>query len=69
MRIVCEITGVEPKRAEALLKESGWRVKPAIIMATLGMPLEEAEHRLEAADGVLARVIGPAGERAQRGTP
>ena len=40
--------------------EPGQRIKPAIVMAMLGVSAAEAQRRLEAADGLLARVIGPA---------
>jgi N-acetylmuramic acid 6-phosphate etherase len=58
--IICEVTGVEEAEAARLLAETGWRVKPAIVMALLGVTAEQAEARLLAADGLLARVIGPA---------
>lgn len=58
--IVCEVTGVEEAKAARLLAETGWRVKPAIVMAVLGVTPREAEALLLAADGQLARVIGPA---------
>lgn len=60
VRIVCEVAGVEAALAAALLAETGQRVKPAIVMARLGVSAAEAERLLEAADGLLARVIGPA---------
>jgi N-acetylmuramic acid 6-phosphate etherase len=60
VRIVCEVSGVDAARAEALLAETGQRVKPAIVMAALGVSADEAERRLQAADGLLAGVIGPA---------
>ncbi len=59
-RIVSEVTGLRPEEARALLEETAYRVKPAIVMAVLGLSLAEAEARLEAAEGILARVIGPA---------
>lgn len=60
VRIVCEVAGVEAVQAATLLAETGQRVKPAIVMAMLGVSAAEAQRRLEAADGLLARVIGPA---------
>ncbi len=59
-QIVSEVTGVDEKGASRLLSETGWRVKPAIVMALLGCTAQEAEKRLDAADGLLAAVIGPA---------
>ncbi len=61
VRIVSDVAGVDAERAAYLLGETGWRVKPAIVMAVLGLSAGEAEERLAAADGLLARVIGPAG--------
>ena len=58
VRIVGEVTGVDEIQATALLAEANWRVKPAIVMAILGVSADEAERRLCAADGLLARVIG-----------
>lgn len=55
-RIVVALTGVERSRAEALLEASGWRVKPAVLMAG-GATLEQAEARLAAADGRLDRAL------------
>lgn len=60
IRIVREVTGLNLEEARALLEETAYRVKPAIVMATLGVSLIEAEARLDAAEGILARVIGPA---------
>jgi N-acetylmuramic acid 6-phosphate etherase len=60
VRIVSEVTGVEATEAARLLAETDWRVKPAIVMALLGLTAPEADARLQAAGGLLAQVIGPA---------
>ncbi|MFO7697795.1 MAG: N-acetylmuramic acid 6-phosphate etherase [Anaerolineae bacterium] len=63
VRIVCQVTGADEAQAESVLVATGWRVKPAIVMAALGVNLVEAERRLAEAGGVLSRVIGPARDR------
>lgn len=57
-RIVREITGVDEDRAAALLEQTGYQVKPAIVMARLDVDLDEAQRRLDAAHGRLRDVIG-----------
>ena len=51
-RIIAEVTGVPRERAAALLREAG-SVKAAIVMGAHGVMREEAEAKLEAANGVL----------------
>lgn len=63
VRIVCQVAGTDAAQARTLLEETGWRVKPAIVMVALGVPLDEAERRLAEAGGQLSHVIGPAGGR------
>jgi len=48
-RIVRTVTGCSEEEAEVLLEETGYRVKPALVMALAGVDREEAERRLEAA--------------------
>jgi len=60
VRLVAEISGVDRPRAAALLAETDWRVKPAIVMAVLGVSRTEAEERLAQVEGRLALLIGPA---------
>lgn len=57
-RIICEITGVSTEEAAALLDQTGQAVKPAIVMALLGVDFQEASARLEAAQGRLGQVVG-----------
>jgi len=57
-RIVRELAGVDEERAAALLDQTGYQVKPAIVMARLGVDLDDARRRLDAAQGRLRDVFG-----------
>jgi N-acetylmuramic acid 6-phosphate etherase len=57
-RIVCEVTGIDQEAAATLLEQTGQEVKPAIVMALLGITADEARAKLAAAQGMLATVIG-----------
>jgi N-acetylmuramic acid 6-phosphate etherase len=57
-RILMELLGLERGAATELLAASGGHVKTALIMGRLGVARDEARRRLEAADGVIARVVG-----------
>lgn len=57
-RIVREVTGVSLEEAAALLEQTDHEVKPAIVMALLGVSADEARARLAAAKGMLGAVIG-----------
>lgn len=50
-RIVCTVTGCSEEEARRILEETGYRVKPALVMALAGVNRAEAERRLEAAGG------------------
>jgi len=56
-RIVAEAAGVTRERAEELLGESGKNVRVAVLMAKLGATRGEAERRLEAAGGSIAKAL------------
>ena len=43
--------------ARSLLEAAGKRVKTAIVMQKLGVDRDAAEHALEAAGGVIRRVV------------
>lgn len=58
VQILTHVAHVDDARARALLEETAWRLKPAIVMAVQSVRLDEAECRLRDADGVLVRVIG-----------
>jgi len=60
-RILVETLGVERPVAASLLERSGGHVKTAIVMGRLGLDAAEARRRLDAAGGVLTRVIGERG--------
>lgn len=52
-RMLCELAGVAPARAEALLKASSGSVKTAVLMARAGVAAAEARRRLKKAGGFL----------------
>jgi N-acetylmuramic acid 6-phosphate etherase len=56
-RIVAQAAGVEPGRAAELLTAGGNRVRTAIVMGKIGVSREEADRRLEAAGGRVARAL------------
>ncbi len=60
-RILMEVLGVERPDAAALLDQSGGRVKVGIVMAKLGVGPEEAVRRLDAAGGLISKVVGELG--------
>jgi N-acetylmuramic acid 6-phosphate etherase len=62
-RLVREIGGVSGPRAARLLADSGGRVKIAIAMARLGIPVEMARRRLAEAGGRLDPVLRAAAPR------
>lgn len=57
-RILIEVLGLERLAATDLLARSGGHVKTALVMGQLGVDREEAVRRLDAADGMLSRVLG-----------
>ena len=56
-RIVCEAAGISYDEAAALLEQTGQAVKPAIVMALLGVGADDARAKLAAANGMLGQVI------------
>lgn len=52
-RIVTEAAGVTSEQAGEVLEEAGWNAKTAIVMLKCGCSSQEAEQRLEAADGLI----------------
>lgn len=56
-RIIAQAVGVEPARAGELLEEAGGSVKRAILMARLGIGIEEAEARLKACGGRVSEAL------------
>ncbi|HKI84620.1 MAG TPA: N-acetylmuramic acid 6-phosphate etherase, partial [Candidatus Krumholzibacteria bacterium] len=55
--IVMHLGGVDYDEASRLLLLSDWSVKPAVIMAARGLSLQEANARLERAEGFLRRAL------------
>lgn len=55
IRILQEITGVDPQTAANTLEQTGYEVKPALVMLMAGVDLSEARYRLEAAQGVVRK--------------
>jgi N-acetylmuramic acid 6-phosphate etherase len=53
VRIVAQVAGIAPAAAVPLLERTGYRAKPAIVMARTGCDAAEAERRLAAAGGML----------------
>jgi len=56
-RIVVEATGAERSQAEAALTQTGFEVKPAILMILAGIGAEEAQRRLQQHDGYLRAAL------------
>ena len=56
-RIITQAAGVPYERARDLLAQSGDNVRAAILMARTGMGREEAEQRLAAAGGRVAKAL------------
>lgn len=56
-RIVADAAGVSRKEAEDALRAAGLNPKTAIVMLKTGADAEEAQRRLDAADGFVARAV------------
>ncbi len=56
-RIVAEAAGVDPETAGAALERAGNRCKVATVMLLAGLDVAEAERRLAAASGFVARAL------------
>jgi N-acetylmuramic acid 6-phosphate etherase len=57
-RVLREALGRSPAAAERLLRQSGGKLKAAMVMGRLGCSRREAERRLARADGHVARAVG-----------
>jgi len=57
-RILQEMLGLESAAASELLERAGGHVKTALVMGKLGVDADDARRRLDAAGGVLARLLG-----------
>jgi N-acetylmuramic acid 6-phosphate etherase len=58
IQILREILGVNAEEADRLARDSGGKLKVAVVMGALGCTLAEAEDRLEKGDGNLRKVLG-----------
>jgi N-acetylmuramic acid 6-phosphate etherase len=55
--IVRDLSGLDEAAAAALLEQTGYQVKPAVVMALGACELEEAQRRLAASGGNLRRAL------------
>lgn len=58
VRVIANLGGVPPRRAEVLFERSGRHVKTAVVMARLGVDRRAARRRLAVHDGSLRRALG-----------
>jgi N-acetylmuramic acid 6-phosphate etherase len=58
IQILREILGVNAEEADRLARDSGGKLKVAVVMGALGCTPAEAEDRLEKGDGNLRKVLG-----------
>ncbi|EFE95828.1 hypothetical protein HMPREF0758_2464 [Serratia odorifera DSM 4582] len=56
-RIVTEATGADRSQAEAALTQTGFEVKPAILMILAEVSAEEAQRRLQRHHGFLRAAL------------
>jgi N-acetylmuramic acid 6-phosphate etherase len=56
-RILQEVLGIERQAATDLLEQAGGHVKTALVMGRLGVDAGEAQDHLQAAQGVLTRIL------------
>ncbi len=56
-RIVKSLTGADKERITAVLEESEYEVKPAILAIKEGLTIAEARRELDACDGYLGRAL------------
>jgi N-acetylmuramic acid 6-phosphate etherase len=56
-RIVCEVTALDRDAARALLQQADGRVKRALVMHALHVDAATADAQLEAAGGVIRKVV------------
>ncbi len=57
IRIVQAATGAEESKAQQTLEQCGYACKTAIVMLLLNLDAKEAEKRLQAANGFIARAV------------
>jgi N-acetylmuramic acid 6-phosphate etherase len=66
VRIVMLAAGADEDTARTALDETGWHAKLAIAVITTGMSVADARAALDAAGGVLRKVIEPAAGSGRR---
>lgn len=60
MRILSEVASLDMANAEEVLKQSGWDLKVALLMAKKGISQDDAKHLLASAQGSLKEILnGP----------
>lgn len=57
VRLICQITGVSEKQAQLLLKQSGRKVKTAVVMQRKNLSRARAEKQLKKVDGFLTKIL------------
>lgn len=57
-RIIKSLTGADEERIKAVLKESDYAVKPAVLAIKKELTVAEAREKLTACDGYLGRALG-----------
>ncbi len=60
IRIAVALSPLAPEETERLLIESGYAIKPTVVAARLGIPIEEARARLLETGGNLRQALGGA---------
>lgn len=60
VRLTAQAAGCAPAQAEQALRDSGYRVKQAVLMVRLGLGADEARARLAAVQGNLRAALGEA---------
>lgn len=55
--ITARIAGIDADEATALLEQTGYRIRPAVVMALAGCDAAAAQRRLDAADGNLRTAL------------
>lgn len=56
-RIIMQILGIGPERADSLLNKSNWDVKISILMGMKNLSYKEAKERLARCDGFLRKAL------------
>jgi N-acetylmuramic acid 6-phosphate etherase len=57
VRILQQAAGVDAEAAQAALEETGYEVKPALVMLLAGVDADEARRRLDGADGFVRHAV------------